>query len=55
MAKHPQLKHIIGAILGFTAGYLLSIMIEGTFGWHAYIAGAIGNLIVNLSVHYLFT
>ena len=25
-------------MIGFTAGFLISLLIEGSFGWHAYLA-----------------
>lgn len=53
MSKHPQLKHLIASIIGFTAGYLIGVMIEGSFGLHAFLAGATGNLIAYYAIHYL--
>jgi len=53
MTKHPTLKHLIASAIGFTIGYVVSILIQGSFGWHAYAAGAIGNMIAFLAIHYL--
>jgi hypothetical protein len=52
-AKHPSLKHLVASTIGFTAGYLIGVLIEGTFGWHAYAAGAAGNMIAYYAIHYL--
>ena len=29
-AKHPSLKHLVASTIGFTAGYLIGVLIEGT-------------------------
>lgn len=55
MKQHPKLKHLLATTIGFTIGYALSILIEGQFGWHAYIAGALGNIIGYYTIHYCFS
>jgi hypothetical protein len=46
-------KHLLYSTIGFSIGYLASIMIEGEFGWHAYIAGLLGNIIGYTIVVYI--
>jgi len=53
--KHPSIKHLFASTVGFTIGYFTSLMIEGTFGWHSYLAGAAGSIIGYTIVHYTIT
>ncbi len=39
--------------IGFTVGYVIAVLIEGTFGWHSYLAGAAGNVIGYYAIHHL--
>jgi hypothetical protein len=52
MAKHPHPKHLLISLIAFTMGYVISGLIEGTFGWHAYVAGVIAHLITYYALRY---
>ena len=52
--KHPGMNHLVASTIGFTAGYLIGLFIEAELGWHAFLAAAVGNIIMYYVAHYVF-
>lgn len=52
MTKHPTPKHSAATTTQFTVGYLVARIIEGSFGLHSYLAGAVGNAVGYYLIRY---